>query len=205
VIAQRHAIEPAELRSRLLHELETLDRVLGLEALIQSRQKELDKVEQATANTKKELETTKAVVGNLKQEKANLDASIKEARERVGREITKIIPVAQDTINRLGKELRRGNEEALAEVRRLRDEAVEVGREVGQYEGILQVNEWFNELLALVRGEENVEGKRVRTITLSVVRGIAVWLKRQDNYSLPFTSLLSTTERLISQLEQWKV
>ena len=123
----------------------------------------------------------------------------------MSREIDRIIPVAQDTIDRLGKGLRRGNEEALAEVRRLRDEAVELGIEVGRYEEILQVNKWLNELLSLVQGEEGVEGKRVRAIALSVVRGIAIWLKRQDNYSLPFTSLLSTTERLISQLEQWKV
>jgi len=205
VIAQHHAIEPAELRSRLLHELETLEKGLGLEALIQSRQKELDKMEQATANTKKEMETAKAVTGSLKQEKTNLDAGIKETRERVGREITRIIPVAQDAIDRLGKELRRGNEEALAEVRRLRDEAVEVGREVGRYEGILQVNEWLNELIALVRGEENVEGKRVRVIALSVIRGTAIWLKCQDTYSLPFTSLSLTIERLIRELEQWEI
>ncbi len=205
VIAQHHAIEPAKLRSRLLHELETLDKVLALEALIQSRQQELDKTEQAITSTKKEMEATKVATGSLKQEKTNLEASIKETRERVGREIAKIIPVAQDAIDRLGKELQRGNEEALAEVRRLRDEAVEVGREVGRYEGILQVNEWLNELLSLARGEENVEGKRVRTIALSVVRGIAVWLKRQDIYSLSFTSLSLTIERLISELEQWEV
>jgi len=205
VIARRHAIEPAELRSRLLNELETLDQGLGLESLIQSRQQELDKMEKAITDAKKELDTAKAVTGSLKQEKINLESSIKETRERVGREIAKLVPVVQDTIDRLGEELRHGNEEALVEVRRLRDEALEVGREVGRYEGILQVNAWLNELIALVRGEENVEGKRVRTIALSVVRGIAIWLKRQDTYSLPFTSLSSTTERLISQLEQWKV
>jgi predicted nucleic acid-binding Zn-ribbon protein len=205
VIAQHHAIAPAELRSRLLHVLETLDKVLELEALIESRQQELDKTEQAIARTKKEMETTKVVNDSLKQEKANLEVSIKETRERVNREIARIIPVAQDAVERLGKELRRGNSEALAEVRRLRDEAVEVGREVGRYEGILQVNEWLNELLALVRGEENVEGKRVRTIALSVVRGIAIWLKRQDTYSLTFTSLSLTIDRLISELEQWEV
>jgi len=205
VIAKRHAIKPDGLRDRLLHELESLDQGLGLKSLIQSRQQELDKMEKAITNAKKELDTAKSVTGSLKQEKINLESSIKETRERVGREIAKLVPVVQDTIDRLGEELRHGNEEALVEVRRLRDEALEVGREVGRYEGILQVNAWLNELIALVRGEENVEGKRVRTIALSVVRGIAIWLKRQDTYSLPFTSLSSTTERLISQLEQWKV
>jgi predicted nucleic acid-binding Zn-ribbon protein len=202
VIVQHHAIEPAELRSRLLHELETLDKGLALETLIQSRQQEIDKMEQAIARSKNEIETTRAVADGLKQEKRNLEASIKETRETVSREIVKIIPLAQDTISKLGEELRRGNDEALAEIRRLKDEAVDVGKEVGRCEGILQSSEWLNELLALVRGEENVEGKRVRIIALLVVRALHIWLKRQD--SLSFTLLSLTVETLIRELEQWK-
>ena len=115
-------------------------------------------------------------------------------------DMAQIVPVAQDTIARLGKELQRGNEEALMEVRRLRDEVVEVGRGVGRYEGILQVNAWLSDLPALIRGEEGIAGKRVRAIALPVVRGIAVWLKRRDNYSLSLT-----IDRLITELEEWEV
>jgi predicted nucleic acid-binding Zn-ribbon protein len=173
-----------------------------LEALIQSRQQELDKMEQAITGATKEIETAKAVVASLKQEKASLEASIRETRERVGREIAKIIPVAQDTIDRLGKEIRRGHDEALVEVRRLRDEALEVGREVGRYEEIVETNQWLSELLALVRSEESLEGKRVRVITLLVLRGITAWLK---HHNLEFSSLASATENLIRELERWKV
>jgi len=203
VIAQRHVIEPSELRSRLLHELESLDKGLALETLIQGRQQEMDKMEQAIAKGKKEVETTRTVVDSLKQEKTNLEASIKEMREKVSREIAKIIPLAQDTVSKLEGELRRGNDEALAQVRRLRDEAVEVGKDMGRYEGILKSCEWLDELLALVRGEENVEGKRVKVIALSVVRALHIWLKRRD--SLSFTLLSHAVENLISELEQWKV
>jgi len=202
VIARRHVIEPAELRSRLLNELETLDKGLGLEALIPSRQQELDRMEQAITGTTKELETARAVVASLKQEKTNLETSIRETKEKVGREIAKIIPVAQDTIDRLVKELRRGHDEALVEVRRLRDEALEVGREVGRYGEIVETNQWLRELLALVRGEESVEDKRVRVITLLVLRGITVWLK---HHNLEFSSLASATENLIREMERWKV
>ena len=204
-IAQHHVIEPAELKSRLLHELESLDRGLALETLVQSRQQELDKTEQTVARSKNELETTRAVVDGLKQEKTNLEASIKETREKVSREIAKIIPLAHDTIDKLEEELRRGNDEALAEVRRLRDEAMEVGKDVGRYEGILQVNAWLNDLPALIRGEEGIAGKRVKTLILPVVRGLDIWLKRQHSYSLPFTSLSFTVERLISELETWEI
>ena len=204
-VVQHHAIKPSELRSCLLHELETLDKELTLETLTQSRKQELDKVEQAIARGENEIETTRAVADALKQEKKNLEDSIKETREKVSREIAKIIPVAQDIISKLGEELRRGNDEALVEIRRLRDEAVDAGKEVGRYEGILQVNKWLNELLALVRGEENIEGNRVRIIVLPVVRALHSWLKNHHSYYLSFTSLSFAVERLISDLEAWKI
>jgi len=205
VIAQHHTIKPCELRSRLLHELENLDKGLTLETLIQSRQQEMDKMEQAIGRNKNEIETTRVVVDTLKQEKTNLEASIKEMREKVSREIVKIIPLAQDTISKLGEELRSGNDETLAEIRRLRDEAVDIGKEVGRCEGILQSSKWLNELLALVRGEEEIEGKRVRIIVLPVMRALHGWLKHQYSHSLSLTSLSLTVERLISDLETWKI
>jgi chromosome segregation ATPase len=138
VVAQHHAIKPAELRGRFLHDLESLDKGLALETLIQNRQQEIDNMEQVIATSKNELETTRAVIDSLKQEKTNLTATIKEMREKVSREIMKIISLANYTINKLWEELRRGNDEALAEVRRLRDEAMEVGKDMGRYEGMLK-------------------------------------------------------------------
>ena len=202
VTAQHHAIKPAELRSRLLHEFEILDKGLALETLVQSQQQELDETEQALVRTKKEVETARAVLDSLGQEKTNLEESIKEMRERVMREIAKIIPLAQDAVTKLSEDLQRGNDEALAEVQRLRDEAIEVGRDVGRYEGILKSCEWLDELLALVRGEENVAGKRVKVISLLVVRALHTWLKRQG--SLSVTVLLYAVETLIGELDRWK-
>jgi predicted nucleic acid-binding Zn-ribbon protein len=202
VVAQGHAIKPGELRGRLLHELETLDKGLGLETLIKTKQMELNKAEQAVAETKKELETTKAVVGSLKQEKTNLEASIKETRELVGREIAKITPVARDTVDQLTKELRSGVDKAIAEVGQLRDQALEAGKEVGRYEAILEANAWLKELLALVRGEQGIEAKQVRVIALLVARGVCGWLKVQDKYSAVFTSLSFAINNLIKELSE---
>ena len=204
VIAQRHVIEPSDLRSRLLHELESLDKGLALETLIQGRQQEMDKMEQAIAKGKKEVETTRTVVDSLKQEKTNLAERKTDLREKVSREIAKIIPIATGTVKQLVQELQHGCNEALGEVRLLRDEAIEVGKEVGQYQAILQVNQWLNELLALVRGEENVEAQRVRVISLAVVRGIAGWLKQHNTNSITIASLSLATDKLIRDLEQWQ-
>jgi len=116
-IAQRHNIAPAELRDRLLQELEKLDEVVRLETLIQSRQLELEEQERAVALAIQERGSLKAVVGSLKQEKASLESSIKDTREKVSREIAKMIPAASDAINRLIDELRRGHNEALSQLK----------------------------------------------------------------------------------------
>jgi hypothetical protein len=202
LVAQRHAIKSTELRGRLLHELENLDKALGLETLIENRQRELDEAERAFARVKSEEENTRAVVDSLKKEKTNLEASIKEMTEKVAKEIAKTVPLAQDTIRKLEEELRHGNEEALAEMRRLKDEAMEVGTEVGRLEGILRVSQWLRELMTLVQGEDGVEGKRVRVITLLVLRGFHVWLERQRSVSLRL--LQCTLETLINELEAWQ-
>jgi predicted nucleic acid-binding Zn-ribbon protein len=201
-IGQRHAIKPSELRSRLLHELENLDKGMGLETLVKSRQCELDTATNSLATIQNEIEASGAVVDSLKQEKMNLDVTIRETRQKVSQEIGMLIPVAEETIDKLRQNLRLGAEEALAEMRRLRDEVIELGREVGRAEGILQVNQWLNELMALVRGEEGIAGERVRIIALLVVRALHTWVKRQ--YSLSLTLLPVTVENLISELERWK-
>jgi len=162
-------------------------------------------MEQAIILTKNEQETAKVVIGSLKQEKRSLDASIKECREQVGREIARIIPVARDTVDQLSKELRSEVNKAIAGVSQLRDQSLEVGKEVGRYEGMLEVNEGLNELMALIRGEESVEGGRVRVVALPVLRGMAVWIKSHSKESLTMSSLSSATDRLVRELEQWKV
>ena len=200
-IAQHHAIKSSELKSRLLHELGSLDKGLTFETLIQSRQQEMDKMKQAIARSKNEIEATRAVIDSLKQEKMNLEASIKETREKVSQEIAMLIPIAQEAIDNFGEELRRGNEEALAEIRRLRDQALEVGSEVGRCQGILQASEWLNDLSAFIRGAEGITGNQVKTLVLPVVRGLGIWLKRQHGYSLQYTGLSLTAESLINDLE----
>ena len=127
-------------------------------------------------------------MNSLKQEKVSLEDSIKETRGKVSREIVKIIPLAQDTISRLGEDLRRGNEEALAEIRSLKDEAVEVGKEIGRYEGILKANAWLDDLPALIRGEKGTAksffgGKILNTRPILSENCFKKWLRLTSNWS----------------------
>jgi SMC interacting uncharacterized protein involved in chromosome segregation len=204
-IAEHHDITPAELRDRLLQELESLDKGLGLEAVINARQRELAEQKKLVAKARQELETTQVVVNSLKGEETKLEAGIKETRERVSREIAMIVPVARDTVAQLGKELRSGVDNAIAEVNKLRDKSLEAGKEVGRCEEIVETNTWLKELLALVQGEQGIEAKKVKVIVLLLARGVSNWLKVQDRYSAPFASLSNITNNLIRELEQWKV
>jgi len=204
-IARRHAIKPGELRGRLLYELENLDKGLGLEALIKNKKLELKEANQAVVIAKKELETTRAVVNSLKQEKDKLEASIKETREQVSKEISRIIPVAKDTVAHLTKELRSWVDNALAGVSQLEAQSLEAGKEVGRYQEILEANTWVKELLALVQDEQGIEAKRVRVIALLVARSVRNWLNIQDKSSNTIKSLSTATDSLIRELEQWQV
>lgn len=201
-IAQHHHITLRELRERLLHELENLGQAISLETLIQSRQAELEKQEKVITAAKQESQSLKTVVDSLKQEKVSLEAGLKNTRERLVKGIESIIPTVMNAVNRLTEELRRGHDESLAEVRRLRDEAVAVGKEMGRYQEMIQANQWLSELLSLARGEESIEGKRVRVIVLPVLRGAEAWLKHNEASNL---TLSLSLENLIREVEQWKI
>jgi hypothetical protein len=110
----------------------------------------------------------------------------------------------RDMINTSAEQLGRDRDEALAEVQRLKDQAMRVGKEVGRYQEMLQANEWLSDLLALARSGEDIEGKRVRVIALLVLRGTAVWLKRNKANNQAVSSLRYATENLIREMEQWK-
>ena len=134
-----------------------------------------------------------------------MTTGIKNTREKITGELAKLIPVTKETVNGFLVELRQDRGKALDEMSRLRDETLEVGKEIGKYEATLQVNQWLKELLALVQGDESVEGKRVRVIALLVLRGIAAWLKHNKANNLTISNLLYYTENLIKEFERWQV
>ncbi len=123
----------------------------------------------------------------------------------MSKEISQIIPLARDTVAQLSEELRSWVDNALAEVSQLREQSLEAGKEVGRYQEILEANAWLRELLALVRGEQGIEAKQVRVLTLLVALSVFGWLKVQDKSSTVFTSLSFATNNLTNELEQWKV
>ncbi len=204
-VAGRHAIDPNQLSGRLLHELNNLDKGLGLEALVESLQQEVGKKREEIARAKKDLETAKSVANSLKQESENLEASIRETRDKVAGEIAGIIPLARNTVNQFTKEIQGGVDKAKAEVIRLRDESLEIGKEIGKYEGILETNQWLKDLSGLIQNEPGIDAKRVRALALSALRGISSWLGAQNQFTGQTLSLSMATNSLIKELEKWQI
>ncbi len=203
-IAARHHMAIAALRERLLHEMETLDKCLGLETLIQSKEIELKQLRQAITSAKKEQASLKRRIATLEQQQAALESSLKAAREKVIGEVARIIPALREGVTRLANELKLGNKGVLDEVNQLKEQAIEVGKEIGRYESAVKANEWLVELLSLVRGEDSLKAERVRAILLQVMQGSHFWMKRNQTKT-GLSAPIYAVQRLVGELEQWQI
>jgi len=119
-IARRHHITVPALRERLLHELEVLDKGLGLETLVEANQAKLKKEEEELTSVKNEIKGFEASIGTLKQQKASLEASIMETRDKISLEIEKIVPAAKEMLCTFNGELQRRGDEILGTVNHIR-------------------------------------------------------------------------------------
>jgi hypothetical protein len=204
-MAEKHKIPPQQLKGRVFLELENLDHALSQEELMMKDRQIMEEHEKFVAKNKMESEQLKAVVGDLKREKASLDASIKNTTEKVVKEIEKIPGAATVTINRLEEGLRRGLIRGLLQVPQLQNEAFKVGNELGQYQEMLRSNEWLNGVRNLAQGDESLDSKQVRVIALKVMRGALIWLKHNKGDNLTFSSMIYNAAHLVMDLEQWRI
>jgi len=204
-IAKRYKVTSADLRSKLLQELKNLDKAMGLEVIVAGLNKEMKEQQRTVALAHQEADRLKADIDNLNQEKARQEASLKHTREEVANEIAKIAPSIRESIKQYKKELQVGHDEALVEVRRLRDETVNVGKEIGRLEQIIQTNQWLTSLLSLVRGAEDVEAKQVKVIVLPILRAFETWLKCKGAHDFKSSILLIHLQSLLSEVEKWEV
>lgn len=204
-VAQQHGVKPSALRDRLLHELEQLEAGLGLESLLEKRQEELASIEQAIAEDHNERAALKSAIQELSQQKESLKASISEEQGHVRKEIQAIAGIAQKAQAKLNQDLQHSVHETLLEVKKLRNEALEMGQELGHCEAIVEANEWITTLAALVKGDGDIGTGEVRAAGLTVLRALDAWL-RQHQGTIPHHYPLKTyLDSAIKELEQWKV
>lgn len=204
-IAQRHGISPNALRERLLSDLEQLDKGLGLEIAIQTKQRELRRIEEATLKAQEKLVALQTTNQQLQLEQSSLRAALTEERKRITKEVGAISTMAQNMVAELRQNLGNGVSESLAEVDRVKNRALELGKELGQFEGIIESNNWLKGLLALVKGDDAINANQTRVIGLTVLRGISTYLNRNFGSSGSSYPLKTSITSAVTELERWKV
>ncbi|MFC1982354.1 hypothetical protein ACFLV5_00975 [Chloroflexota bacterium] len=150
-------------------------------------------------------ESMKAFVVNAGKHSTELKAILLKGRKQMTKDMEGIITAAGRTIAAQNQNLRSGVSESVSEVNRLRNQALQLGTELGQFDEIIESNRWLKGLRTLVKGDEEIEPDQVRVIGITVMQALLTWLDRHSQDSgVPF-SLRSTVTNLISGFEKWKV
>ncbi len=205
VIATHHHIPVSALRERLLHELEVLDKGLGLEALVEDKQTELKKEEEVLTSVKNEIKKHKGTIGALAEQQGALEAGITVTRDKISQDIAKIVPAAKELLKTFNGELQRGGDEILGTMQHVKDQTFDIGKEVGRYEGIVEANHWLVDLFALMKGDESLNPTQVRAILLPVIRGVQPWMKHNQEKVGMTSTIPQALALLVGGLEQWQV
>lgn len=170
-------------------------------AIAAVREKALTEVDHASKTVQKSMDS----LTNKTEERVELERQgARRQKELMDQEIAHIMPVARNAINQLTRELRAEVDKAIAGVGQLRNDSLEVGKQVGRYEAMIEANSWIKDLLSIIRGEPDIEAKRVRAVAVSVVRGLHGWFKagKQDATR---TSLTYASNNLLKELQEWTI
>lgn len=203
-VAHRHGIDPKALYNRLLTELEQLDKGLRLETLIRKKRSELHKVEVAICKAEEKLAMLINQTQQLRQEISSLKIQIADERERVSAELRTIVATAQNVVAELKQDLSKGVQGGLDELARLKNEALEAGKELGQIEAMIKNNTWLEDILSLFKCEDKIAASQVRVVVLILLKNTVAWLERNHPGDVKFHLLKTALANLILELEQWK-
>ena len=204
VVAQRHGIKSEILCSRLMGELEQLDEGLGLDTVVEGKNQKLHEIEETILRAEEKSVGLVNTIEKLQQERSSLEATLSEERRHIIKDIKAINTVAENTITKLKQDLSTGVRESVIEVNKLKNQALQLGREFGQLNEMIELNKWLKGLQALAKGDEEVELNQVRVLGLTVLRSIQSRLDQayKDSGSQPL--LRASINNLIGGLEGWK-
>jgi hypothetical protein len=202
-ITHRHGIQPEALYQRLLSELEQLDKGLGLETVVRSRQSQLDAIEKDIGTARNDSAELARVNEQLQGEQSGLRSQIAEAGKHLTVDIKAINSIAKEAAAQLKQDIAAAVRDSSVEITKIRGQALEVGKELGQFEKTLAVNEWLKDLLALVRGDDAANANGIRIIGLPVLRGIAAYLERNYKQGTTPYMLKPSLNTVIAELERW--
>ena len=157
VIAQRHSIKSGALCSRLVDELEQLDEGLGLETIMKTKKQELCRIEDTILKAKEESTALTSTNEKLRQERSSLRAALLEERRHIIKDVKAINTTAISMIAKLEQDLGAGVRGSVIEVNKLRNQALQLGKELGQFKQMIESNKWLKGLQAMIEGDEELQ------------------------------------------------
>jgi hypothetical protein len=144
-------------------------------------------------------------VQRLRRQQAKLRAALEAEQAHFRQEMQGATSVAREFVANLRKDLTHGINEALLEVKNLRSQTFELGRELGCFQSTVEANEWLRSLVGLVKGDgSSMSAGQVRAVSLTVLRGAKGWIEqKQGEISAP-SELTKQLGAAIVEFEQWK-
>ena len=194
-IAERHRIVAADLRHRLITELEKMDEGLGLEALVETRKQQLAGVEADLERCCAERDKLQGAIVRQRGQQRQLEASLVVLREQASAQIQKAGKEAAAAV-------RQGAEVLKHQLDTLMQDAMEVAGKVGQLEADLRSHDWLKLLMALVEGKDDLKPQEVRKVALILIASLHAWLEQHRDASPPMAQY--TVDSLLHILQGWK-
>jgi hypothetical protein len=202
-IAQRHNIKPEDLSNRLFSELEQLNKGLGLDIIVKAKEEEKRTLEEHLLKAKEQSVEHSNTNEKLRQEQSSLRTSLLEERNHIITDIKGINLAAKVAVAQLKEDLSAGLRESTAEVNKLAEQALEIGKELGRFDERIESNQWLIKLKGLVKGDLTDQGE-VRQIGIVVLRGMQTCLGTENSYYGSSSLLKLQIDNLINELGQWK-
>ncbi len=157
VVAQHHGVKPEIVCSKLMNALEQLDEGLGLDIIVEEKNQKLRKIEDTILREEEKSAVLATTNEKLQQERSNLEATLSEERRHIIKDIKAIKTAADNTISKLKQDLAAGVRESVIEVSNLKNQALQLGKELGQFDEMIESNKWLKGLQALVKGNKKVD------------------------------------------------
>ena len=111
--------------------------------------------------------------------------------------------VLRETAGQAREVLSEGVDEGLHEVAKLRDQALELGQEMGRYENLLEANHWLGTLLALVRGDTGAEAAEIRAVGVMILRGLLDWIAAHSDVVASWSLVKMSLDSALREVEGW--
>jgi len=139
------------------------------------------------------------------EESKALNVALREERKQIVADLKAIHTTVQDTVTELKEKLGDGVADGIIEINKLSNQALMLGRELGQFNEIIESNSWLKGLHAMVKGDDEIELTQIRVIGITVMRAVLKRLNDCKKGDEPSWLLKQYIVSVIGELEKWKL